>query len=73
MQLQTCQYYVLADVCEANHLDFQAVMDAIAESDVSFGTNADTFITAAMLSRILGGQTLRLDGQSDDVLISLGS
>lgn len=72
MELQTCQYYTLADVCQRNRLDYDAVIDAIDNSDVSYGTNADTFITAAMLSRILGGAMLFLDGQADDVLISLG-
>ncbi len=73
MQLHTVQYYTLADVCRESGLDYQAVIEAIQDSDVSFGTNADTFITAAMLRVILDGERLAIGDQEDDVLISLGS
>lgn len=73
MELRTQHYYTLLDVCRASGLDYQAVLDAVQSSSVSFGNNADTFITAGMLQVILDGERLELGDQGDDVMISLGS
>jgi hypothetical protein len=71
--MKTFQYQCvsLADVCEANKLDYTSVMDRIASSDVSFGTNDDTLITPKTLENIMGFEIV-LDGL-EDVMISLGS
>lgn len=62
----------LADVCEHNKLDYQYVMDALNNSDVSFGTNADTLITGEMLDAILE-KGLNYGQFDHNILISLGS
>jgi hypothetical protein len=62
----------LDDVCEHNKLDYHNVMDKLCNSDVSFGTNADTLITGEMLDSIL--ETRLNYGEFDhNILISLGS
>lgn len=70
----------LQDLCDYNRLDFDDVMDAISDSDISFGTNYDTLITTTQLQDILDNSgdfgVLRYDDHDniDDILlISLGS
>ena len=63
----------ISEVCEHNRLDLGNVMDTICNSDVSFGTNADTLMTVGQLEHIL---ELELDWDNHDedtILISLGS
>jgi hypothetical protein len=75
------KYLTLADVCEYNKLDYTTVMDAISNSDTSFGTNYDTLITSTQLERILENADVAIDGldfnnhdeDSGYILISLGS
>lgn len=71
-------YVCIADVCKHNNLDYSDVMDAISNSDVSFGTNEDTLITQNNLQDILDNYleyNVTLDWARLDktVLISLGS
>lgn len=70
----------LRDVCKHNDLDYGVVMDAICNSDFSFGTNYDTLITSEDLNSVLYDaeivhNALDYDKHDDDgfVLISLGS
>jgi 2C-methyl-D-erythritol 2,4-cyclodiphosphate synthase len=68
----------LFDVCQHNALDYDEIMEAISDSDISFGTNYDTLISRYQLQDIVDGfleETVDLDwGKLDDkVLISLGS
>lgn len=62
----------IADVCQHNGLDYDDVMEKVSDSDVSFGTNADTLIHGYWLNAILG-LDLDFGGFDDDILISLGS
>ena len=70
----------ISEVCEHNRLDLGNVMDAICNSDVSFGTNYDTLITSEDLDSILYDAEIVHDGLDYDehdmderILISLGS
>jgi hypothetical protein len=70
----------IQDVCEYNCLDLGSVMDAISNSDISFGTNYDTLISPSQLENILDDAEItvgRLDynnhDDDDTILISLGS
>ena len=70
-------YVTLADVCRHNSLDYTEVLDAISNSDISFGTNEDTLMSRRQLQDIIDSyleETVDLDwGKLDDsVLISLG-
>lgn len=79
-------YVTLVDVCRHNNLDYNEVLDAVSNSDISFGTNEDTLISRSQLQDIIDNyleqdynkyqieQTVELDwGRLDDsVLISLG-
>lgn len=74
------RYLELKDLCDYNRLDFADVMDAISDSDISFGTNYDTLITTTQLQDILDNSgdfgVLQYDDHDniDDILlISLGS
>lgn len=75
------RYLKLADICEFNNLNYNDIIDAVAMSDVSFGTNYDTLITSDQLEDILEDFEILVDNidydshnDSDDVLlISLGS
>ena len=75
----TYSYLLIEDVCEHNKLDYDTVMMAISESDISFGTNADTLMTTSQLKTILADAQIAIDGldynnhDDDDILISLGS
>ena len=63
----------IGEVCKHNKLDIGEIMDEISASDVSFGTNADTLISANQLEDII---SLKLDWDNHDedtILISLGS
>ena len=71
---------MLKDVCKHNDLDYGIVMDAICNSDFSFGTNYDTLITTEDLDSILYSAEIIHNGLDYDehdmderVLISLGS
>jgi len=71
-------YVTLADVCKHNSLDYVEVLDAVSNSDISFGTNEDTLMSRRQLQDIIDSyleETVDLDwGKLDDsVLISLGS
>ncbi len=74
-------YLDLREVCEHNKLNYSDVMDAICNSDVSFGTNTDTFISQSQLESVIndnlefGMDIIHLDfGEYDNtVVISLGS
>ena len=72
MKSFTHECLTLFDVCEYNELDYDSVLSMISDSDVSFGTNADTLIYGYTLNAILG-RDLSFDGFDDDILISLGS
>jgi hypothetical protein len=67
----------LFDVCQHNDLDYAEIMEAISDSDISFGTNYDTLISRYQLQDIIDdwNGTIQLDwnGLNDKVLISLGS
>jgi len=70
-------YVTLADVCKHNSLDYVEVLDAVSNSDISFGTNEDTLMSRRQLQDIIDSyleETVDLDwGKLDDsVLISLG-
>lgn len=69
---QTLEYVNIEDVCVHNKLDVGEVYDAIIESDISYGTNGDTFLSGARLENILG-KKLDFGSLSKDILISLGS
>ena len=79
MHTFTYRYLLIEDVCEHNKLDYDTVMMAISESDISFGTNADTLMTTSQLETILEDAQIAIDGldynnhDEDDILISLGS
>ena len=87
MIAHTYTYVLLEDVCEHNKLPYDTVMMAISESNPTFGTNYDTFISSTQLERILADalvawpvgfrlQPLDFDKHDEDngyVLISLGS
>lgn len=67
------EFLKLVDVCEHNGLDYQEVLDQISESDVCFGTNADTLIHGYWLNALLGrDKDLDFGEHDDDILISLG-
>jgi hypothetical protein len=71
-------YVTLRDVCKHNGLGLGEIMDAILNSQVSFGTNEDTLISQNTLQAILDNyfeDDVTLDwGRFDNtVLISLGS
>ena len=70
----------LADVCDHNDIEYAKVMDAICDSDISFGNNYDTIMSSKQLEDILENAGLMIDGLDYDnhdedgfVLISLGS
>jgi hypothetical protein len=77
MKSYTWEYLDLREVCEHNKLDYSSVMDAISNSDVSFGTNTDTLISQETLESILDDNDFIVDldfGKYDNtVVISLGS
>lgn len=78
MILYSHNYVTLADVCKHNSLEYTEVMDAVSNSDVSFGTNEDTLVAQSTLQNILDNYfedevTLDWARFDDTVLISLGS
>jgi hypothetical protein len=70
-------YLDLREVCDYNKLDYGSVIDAISNSDVSFGTNTDTLISQETLQSILDdndfGVELDFAKYDNTVVISLGS
>lgn len=77
MRTYTYEYLDIGEVCDYNKLDRAEVMDAISNSDISFGTNFDTLISQEQLQDILDDNDfdIVLDfGRNDEtVVISLGS
>jgi hypothetical protein len=77
MKSYTWEYLDLREVCEHNKLDYSDVIDAICNSDVSFGNNTDTLISQETLESILDDEGIIVDldfGKYDNtVVISLGS
>lgn len=80
MRSYSYTYLTLKDVCKHNELDYSIVMDAICNSDISFGTNFDTLITSEDLDNILYNAEIVHNGLDYDehdtdeqVVISLGS
>jgi hypothetical protein len=77
MKSYTQEYLDLREVCEHNKLDYQTVMDAVCNSDISFGTNYDTLISQEQLQSAIDDyvDNIQLDfGKYDNtVVISLGS
>jgi hypothetical protein len=70
----------IQDVCKHNCLDLGSVMDAISNSDISFGSNYDTLISTGQLENILDDAEMNIDrldydnhDDEDIVLISIGS
>jgi hypothetical protein len=70
-------YLDLREVCDYNQLNYSDVMDAISNSDVSFGTNTDTLISQETLQSIIDdndfGVELDFAKYDNTVVISLGS
>jgi hypothetical protein len=71
-------YVTLADICKHNSLDYTEVLDAVSNSDISFGTNEDTLMGRSQLQNIIDNyleeeKDLDWAGLDDTVLISLGS
>jgi len=70
-------YLDLREVCDYNQLNYGDVIDAICNSDVSFGTNTDTLISQETLQSILDdndfGVILEFGKYDNTVVISLGS
>ena len=77
MQSYTHRYLDIGHVCHFNDLDREKVMDAICNSDISFGNNWDTLISQEQLQSILDDHdffvTLDFAGHDETVVISLGS
>lgn len=77
MKSYTWEYLDLREVCDYNQLNYGDVMDAISNSDVSFGTNTDTLISQETLQSILDdndfGVELDFGRHDNTVVISLGS
>lgn len=77
MRKYTYEYMDIGEVCDYNELDRAAVMDAISNSDISFGTNFDTLISQGQLQDILDDNEFDIIlefGRNDEtVVISLGS
>ena len=70
MKTFTIECVSLEALCEFNKLDIEAVLEAISDSFVSFGENADTLLTRSDLEGILEHK-LEWEG-SKNILISLG-
>lgn len=80
MQTYAHTYVDIRDICKYNNLDFAQVMDAVNNSDISFGTNFDTLISQEQLQSALDdyldfeNQVILDFGKLDDtIVISLGS
>lgn len=81
MRSYSYTYLMLKDVCKHNNLDYGMVIEAVCDSDISFGTNYDTLMTNQDLDTILYDAEIVDDGLDYDehynedgfVLISLGS
>jgi hypothetical protein len=79
MKSFTYECVTLEDVCKHNKLDYAEIIQAVCDSDVSFGNNADTLMTRSMVQDIVDDCyediSVQLDwaGFDDRILISLGS
>jgi hypothetical protein len=71
------EYLDLREVCSYNSLDYSNVIDAVSNSDISFGTNYDTLISQEQLQAILDdndfGVELEFGKYDNTVVIGLGS
>jgi len=56
----------LSEFCKHNDLDYNAVIDAVNNSDISFGTNYDTLLAPAQLEAILEDADIITEGLSYD-------
>ena len=69
----------LSEFCKHNDLDYGEIIDAVSNSDISFGTNYDTLLAPAQLEAILEDADISIEDLSydtyspDRILISLGS
>lgn len=63
----------ILEVCQHNNLEYDTVMDAISNSDISYGNNADTLMSANQLEDIIGNKLNWDNHDEDTILISLGS
>jgi hypothetical protein len=79
MKTFTHECVSLKDYCDHNNLDYTAVMDMVASSDVSFGNNYDTLVALPDLWDILDDNGIDVEKLDDgglnvhNVRISLGS
>lgn len=77
MKSYAWEYLDLREVCDYNELDYGSVMEAISNSDISFGTNTDTLISQETLQSILDDNDfdiiLEFGKYDNTVVISLGS
>lgn len=77
MKSYAWEYLDLKEVCDYNQLDYGDVMEAVSNSDVSFGTNTDTLISQETLQSILDDNdfnvVLEFGRYDNTVVISLGS
>lgn len=77
MKIYAHTYVNILDVCQYNNLDFLETMDAISNSHISFGTNADTLISQNQFRSIMedffDNVVLDFSRLDPTVLISLGS
>lgn len=78
MLVYSHNYVTIKDICKHNNLDYPNVMDAICNSDISFGNNYDTLMCRSGLQAILDDwfeNPVELDWArlDDTVLISLGN
>jgi len=77
MKSYTQEYLDLREVCEHNKIDYLSVIEAVSNSDISFGTNYDTLISQEQLQSILDDNDynieLDFDRYDNTVVISLGS
>ncbi len=78
VEIQTTRHIFLGDLLDAfPEVDSEAVWQAVNDSDISFGTNSDTFMNKNDLISFLDdeaeGTEELLASIPDDVFISLGS
>lgn len=70
------EYLDLREVCDFNELNYSDVIDAVSNSDISFGTNYDTLMSQETLQQILDdndfGVELTFGKYDNTVVISIG-
>jgi hypothetical protein len=78
MRVYSHQYLDVNDVSKHNNLDVEKVIDALNNSDVSYGTNGDTLISKQTFENILKNADIIKDNldyaeyKGDEIMISLG-